>query len=374
MKIVGTNITNLIRDGDTGIYYARVKIRQKIFLRSLGEDCTTKEKAKLRIADKVEEIRESLEPRRPASRLDPNATVGDAVEFYRVQVAKDDIKESSKEFRLRPASRAKVNWPDFYDRPLKSVHFDELEAMIADLKAGKFPYAPPNSKGKTLPGDSPTVVNAMIGLLRRIFDIGVSAGVVSRNPARQLKKKRIPKKVLNLPSRDGFQQLVQFVRLNAARGRITGDLIEGLAYSGMRVDESRRMLWRHLDFGRGMMTVFGTKSPDSARHIPMTPDFQKLVLGMKSTRGEVQPDDPVFKARSASGCLVKGCEHIGHEPYLTHHDLRDLFATTVIESGVDVPTLSQWLGHADGGALAMKIYGHIRPQHAAEAAKKVSFK
>jgi hypothetical protein len=30
-----------------------------------------------------------------------------------------------------------------------------------------------------------------------------------------------------------------------------------------------------------------------------------------------------------------------------------LFATRCIESGVDIPTVSRWLGHKDGGALAM---------------------
>ena len=28
--------------------------------------------------------------------------------------------------------------------------------------------------------------------------------------------------------------------------------------------------------------------------------------------------------------------------------------------GVDIPTVSRWLGHKDGGALAMKVYGHLR--------------
>jgi integrase len=36
------------------------------------------------------------------------------------------------------------------------------------------------------------------------------------------------------------------------------------------------------------------------------------------------------------------------------------FATTCIESGVDIPTVSRRLGHKDGGALAMKRNGHLR--------------
>jgi hypothetical protein len=58
---------------------------------------------------------------------------------------------------------------------------------------------------------------------------------------------------------------------------------------------------------------------------------------------------------------------------ITHHDLRHLFATRCIESGVDIPTVSRWLGHKDGGALAMKVYGHLRDQHSVEMAQKVTF-
>jgi len=58
---------------------------------------------------------------------------------------------------------------------------------------------------------------------------------------------------------------------------------------------------------------------------------------------------------------------------ITHHDLRHLFATRCIESGVDIPTVSPWLGHKDGGALAMRVYGHLRDTHSSEMAKKVTF-
>jgi integrase len=58
---------------------------------------------------------------------------------------------------------------------------------------------------------------------------------------------------------------------------------------------------------------------------------------------------------------------------VTHHDLRHLFATRCIESSVDIPTVSRWLGHKDGGALAMRVYGHLRAEHSAQMATRVTF-
>jgi len=66
-------------------------------------------------------------------------------------------------------------------------------------------------------------------------------------------------------------------------------------------------------------------------------------------------------------CKIVGC------PRITHHDLRHLFASHCIESGVDIPTVSRWLGHVDGGALAMKVYGHLRRTHSQSMAAMVTF-
>ncbi len=70
--------------------------------------------------------------------------------------------------------------------------------------------------------------------------------------------------------------------------------------------------------------------------------------------------------------IGRACEVLGIER-ITHHDLRHLFATVCIESGVDIPTLSRWLGHKDGGALAMRVYGHLRDEHPRETAGKLKF-
>jgi hypothetical protein len=50
-----------------------------------------------------------------------------------------------------------------------------------------------------------------------------------------------------------------------------------------------------------------------------------------------------------------------------------MFAITCIEAGVDIPTVARWLGHKGGGALAMKVYGHLRYEHSAAQIKKVTF-
>jgi integrase len=68
-------------------------------------------------------------------------------------------------------------------------------------------------------------------------------------------------------------------------------------------------------------------------------------------------------------CVLANAERrwIAHETSRRKSDhasrLRHLFATRCIESGVDMPTVSRWFGHKDGGALAMKTYGHLLREH-----------
>ena len=116
----------------------------------------------------------------------------------------------------------------------------------------------------------------------------------------------------------------------------------------------------------------GTKNWE-IRRLPMIPDMRRLLQRIKSERDEKEfLSDPVMRVHECQGAINTACRKLGIARF-THHDLRHLFATRCIESGVDIPTVSRWLGHKDGGALAMKTYGHLRDQHSADMAQRVTF-
>jgi integrase len=103
----------------------------------------------------------------------------------------------------------------------------------------------------------------------------------------------------------------------------------------------------------------------------MIPEMRQLLGKIK---GDQSPalNSPVMRVFECKKSITTACKKLGIARF-THHDLRHLFATRCIESGVDIPTVSRWLGHKDGGALAMKVYGHLRDSHSAEMALKVRF-
>ncbi|MGH7952653.1 MAG: site-specific integrase [Limisphaerales bacterium] len=185
-------------------------------------------------------------------------------------------------------------------------------------------------------------------------------------------------KILKLPEHDQFPALVKTVRTaGSGFSKDCGDLIEFLAYSGARKSEAARIFGCDCDFANGKIVIKGDPETGTKnweiRTIPMIPDIRVLLERIRSERSEKQwLDNPVTGVQECQKSIDSACKKLGIARF-THHDLRHLFATRCIESGVDIPTVSRWLGHKDGGALAMKTYGHLRDEHSTNMAQKVTY-
>jgi integrase len=205
----------------------------------------------------------------------------------------------------------------------------------------------------------------------------VEAGVRYENPARFIKRVRERPKKLHLPEVDRFEAFVSEIE-NSGSGfsRPCAELVRFLAYGGFRKGEAAFITWDDCDFKRGKIVVkgdpiTGTKNGE-IREVPMIPEMKLLLEKMRSERKREGLDRPVMRVRECQKAMDRAAKEVRMKR-ITHHDIRHLFATRCIESGVDIPTVSRWLGHKDGGALAMKVYGHLRDQHSVAMAQKVTF-
>jgi integrase len=324
--------------------------------------------AKLRLPGELAEVRKML-PR--VAGTNGKMTFADAAALYRKEVLENPrLKKSSQEFRLRPEATFKRTWPDLFDLELRRITPKKCAEWQTQFESGKWAYTPNRAK-TAVPGNSPTVINSCLSYLRRVLEFGVAAGLLASNPAAKLQRKRPNRKALLLPNKKQFAEIVAEIRKVPRWGQEASELVQGLAYSGMRLGEATALIWQDLDFERGAISVRGTKTASSARSVPMTSAFRVLAENMLKCRTPA-PVDRVFRVSEATTSLAAACARVGVKK-MTHHDLRHLFATTCIESNVDVATVAGWLGHSDGGALAMRVYGHRRPAHMADAVAKVKF-
>jgi len=82
------------------------------------------------------------------------------------------------------------------------------------------------------------------GLYRR-GDVAVESGMIARNPANGIERIRVGAKRLLLPSQEEFKKLVETIRSNKKNGyrHHNADVVEFLAYSGLRISEARAVTW-----------------------------------------------------------------------------------------------------------------------------------
>ena len=217
--------------------------------------------------------------------------------------------------------------------------------------------------------------------LKMILEHAVSKGLLLDNPAKIINRRKVVTEKFLVPSREQFQKIINAIRDadgafgTQGKGGDGADLVELLAYSGCRLNEAINIRWVDIDFEHNRMEVTGgeegTKNHE-ARTIPITAALLELLCRLKSQRKNMLPTETVSRINDAKKCLQTACKNL-ELPRFTHHDFRHFFATTCIESGVDIPTISRWLGHKDGGALAMRTYGHLRDEHSNAMSKRVNF-
>jgi integrase len=118
------------------------------------------------------------------------------------------------------------------------------------------------------------------------------------------------------------------------------DLVQFLAFGGFRLGEARHITWADCDFAKAEITVrgeaeTGTKNSE-IRTLRMIPDMTNLLQRLRHERPQEAPTANVMQVKECQKAMDRAAKRVDMEQ-ITHHDLRHLFATRCIESGVDIP-------------------------------------
>jgi integrase len=352
-----TRLQNLVRH-KSGRYYARAFANGKEVWKSLKTSHFSVAQAKL--AEFLKEHRERVS--NGNGEVSAKMTFGEAAVIHLRNL--DDnlsIKPRTRDYWRECLAALRKTWPDLNETEVRKI-------TKTDCKEWARAYR------KTA---SPTRYNNTVSVLRHVLNVAMEAGVIYSNPAAALKRAAIRGKEIALPTIEKFNALVAEMRAGHSRdSRNCADFALGLAVTGMRKGEANALEWRGVDFETGEVVVRGDTETGTKnwelRRVPLIPDARTLFEQMRAERADEPLDAKVFAVRECQKALDRACKKVGTDR-ITHHDLRHLFATRCIESGVDIPTVSRWLGHKDGGALAMKTYGHLRREHSIAQAQRVTF-
>jgi integrase len=352
-----TNIPGLRIYQPTGQYYAYFKANGKPVTKRL--ETTVRSIAVQRLRDQKALHRGS----RQSAGTKRVLTFDDALADYRhlVDTAVNN-RESSKNYREQTIVALLRSWPGLLETDTRKITEHDCREWA---KSFAVTY-------------SASRYNNTLGTLRGVLQIAVDRGYFARNPAMAVPKKRIVDKPLTLPPSEKFQEFIGAIRSGGGRfSEDAADFAEFLAYSGARKQEGARAMWGHANFRKNELTILGDPETGtknwSDRTIPMVAPLRKLLLRIKNKLVEPpKAGEPICLVQECQKSMDRAAKEV-EIARLTHHNLRDLFATECIESGVPVPTVALWLGHRDGGALCMRKYVTPRIGAGHEAAGRVTF-
>lgn len=390
-----TGIPGLLLNRESGRYYSRVQVNGRRTMQALKTNDFQTAKGRHYDTLATAEKQRSRTTDAEAGTANMGTLLKLAGEAY---LANPNLSESAKKGFRCNVRRLTTYWPLCFGRDLDMMKPDRITGAMVEKFANYLEtearWTRPNNGGECR-GYGAVSVNLTIELLHRVLRFAKARGYILAVPF-ELKSqlgnsgllRSEPRKKLRFPTDEKIRLVLTTMRtlpeaLRADSADIQGyllaryeesaDFAEFMAYSGARVKEAARWTWE--DEGERIITIRGTKTETSRnREVPKLPAMVALLARMKARRLAAGRElkGRAFKISECREALATACKRAGVDRW-THHTLRHLFATRCIEAGVDIPTVSRWLGHADGGTLALSTYGHLRQEHSLAQAAKVTF-
>ena len=384
--------SGLIRHVKSGTYYSRYWQNGKRVMLSLETDDADVARYKHGLR-----MTEAAKAKFRGDRVDKGrATMGDLLKDAETAQTASKSSDKTKACFKSTLERIRKHWPESFGQQIEAEKPQKITRAsvekFADFLSTKAQWH--RHRGKGQKGYGASTVNVTLETLHRVMVFAKDEGYIMEMPfdlKARLGGEKItrsePKKEIRFTSQDKITELFTEMRTVRntpdtqpellaylqSRANESAEFAEFMAYSGARVNEAATWTWE--DERETTLIIRGTKTEKSKdRPVPKIPPMVDLLARMKQRRADAGRalTGPAFNIRQCREALTSACKRVGIERW-THHTLRHLFATKCIEAGVDIPTISRWLGHADGGALAMLTYGHLRDEHSQTQAAKVNF-
>lgn len=337
--------TNLWRNQDSGIYFARVKVLGRDIWRTLDTDVRTT--ADLRLGGELAKIR-CGSGRQNSGKL----TMGECAAIY---LERKRVHGHPRRGALKPRSLSYRQ--ETYDQWVRNVP-GFAEARVAGVTEAMCKGWVDRARAKY----GPTRFNGMLETLHGCFAVAVEQGALEKSPAAGILRAPPSRKEKEIPSRESFGDILLELDRNPRRkwSRLS---LRAYAFTGIRPDEGRHVEPRDFNKAEGTLTVRTTKN-GKTRVLQLIPQALELFLE--------HPVD-IWKAlkKNPRRSLETICVDL-KLPHMTPYSFRHMFLTRLLESGVDIMTAAHTAGHQDKGRTLLGTYAHLRTPHLRSQMAKVT--
>ena len=268
-------------------------------------------------------------------------------------------------------------------RALQPLHLSDLYARL--LTQGRRDGRPGGLKPRT--------VGHLHRALHRMLKQAVRWRLIALNPASDLELPSVTDAPMVTLTHQQARTLLAAARprrwlhvlilLGVATGARLGELL-ALQWSDVDLDTATVRIGRSRRIVNGRMQVKGPKTQAGYRTVLVGPITiaelrrvraeqvqQRLALGRRYHTAEAlvicKPDGRPYRPDSASTMFRAFVDRLGLPKTVHVHTLRHSAASFLAAAGVPASDIAAQLGHADGGALVLKVYVHPMAEGLARA-------
>lgn len=259
------------------------------------------------------------------------------------------------------------------NRKIKKITPREIQSFINETKNYR--------SRKTNEGLSSSSINIIITTFKSAFNYALDFNLVKENPCIKVKRSsmRDMKKVDSFTVKEQIK-IEQYIE-STKNPEYFGILLS--LYTGLRIGELLALEWSDIDFVNGTMSINKTsykgrnelgnwetyekepKTFSSIRDIPLPKYIVKLLRDHKrksKSKNVIARIDGCPISQDSIRRRLRTMTKRLKIRNLNFHALRHTFATRAIESGMDVKTLSEIMGHSNA-MITLNTYAHSMTEH-----------
>jgi len=186
-------------------------------------------------------------------------------------------------------------------------------------------------------------INCDVAILSHLFNTAMKAGILDKNPCKEVKQFKTAQ------TRD---RILSELEIGLLFDRLEGKdrlMILTSLFAGMRLNEVLRLEWKDIDFNKGLITFTQSKT-GKLLTIPLSTYLAEKLVNCKNgiTNDRIFEDRPITRTlvNTYSQHFRKVFRSIGINNF-SFHCLRHCFASISSDTGADIVTTKELLGHSD---------------------------
>ena len=309
-------------------------------------------------------------------------TVGDWLDIWQQDYLGSVKPRTLDSYRTTVETHLK---PAFGAVKLDALATHEIQRFYNSLRKGQGPRQPL----------SPKTIRNVHGVLHKALQQAVELGYLRSNPATACKLPRVEKTEIKPLDSEAIEKF-----LEAAKGHPYESVYIVTLFTGMREGEVLGLTWDCVDFDKGTIAInkqlqkerrgtgaYHLVSPKNGKGRKITP--AQTVMDILRAQRQKQSDWKRFVGEAWEDSNFVFTDQMGHHlsaqtvylhfkklaakagyPNARFHDLRHSYAVAALQSGDDIKTVQENLGHHTA-AFTLDVYGHVTEQMKQDSANRM---